>query len=102
MFPTLIRQVVASVRPAIPTPAFLASFPTRKTWPPDFKRLTPQEQLRFEKKYKRRVKLASRRPRFDKAVKLAQLTTVVCKLFLVPVLAGETRHHHMSRGPTRR
>lgn len=78
MLSTLARRAAAVSRPTIQAaPAFLAAHPTKKLWPPDFKRLTPQEQLRFEKKYKRRVRLASRRPKFDKAVKLAQLVTVV-------------------------
>ena len=75
MIPTLVRRAGSSVPKAIP--AFLASFPARKTWPPDFKKLTPQEQLRFEKKYKRRVGLASRNPRWDKAVKFAQFFSIM-------------------------
>jgi hypothetical protein len=48
----------------------------RKIWPPDFSKLNPQQQLRFEKKYKRRLFNATRAPRWDKAVKYAQLATI--------------------------
>lgn len=48
----------------------------RKIWPPDFSRLSQKEQFRFEKKYKRRVKLATARPRWDKFVRMAQLLSV--------------------------
>ncbi|KAF1735853.1 hypothetical protein CRV24_004781 [Beauveria bassiana] len=49
---------------------------TKKVWPPNFKELSQQQQLRFEKKYKRRVTLASQRPRWEKGVKYAQLATI--------------------------
>jgi hypothetical protein len=52
-------------------------YQTKKIWPPDYEQLTHQEMLRFEKKYKRRLQLATRRPRWDKGIKLAQLATVV-------------------------
>jgi hypothetical protein len=42
------------------------------------KTMTAQQQLRFEKKYKRRLKLATARPRWDKMVRLAQLFTMTC------------------------
>ncbi|OAA55823.1 hypothetical protein SPI_08030 [Niveomyces insectorum RCEF 264] len=59
----------------------------KKVWPPDFTRLSPQEQLRFEKRYKRRVALASARPRWIKFIKLVQLfsvtfVTIYCVLFM--------------------
>ncbi|KAK4121839.1 hypothetical protein N657DRAFT_647324 [Parathielavia appendiculata] len=38
--------------------------------------MTPPQQLRFEKKYKRRLKLATARPRWDKFVRVAQLCTM--------------------------
>lgn len=83
MLPTVLRRAAAASK--TPVPAFATAYPTKKVWPPDFKRLTPQEQLRFEKKYKRRVLLAGRRPRFDKAVKLAQLATIVGEFDHLPL-----------------
>lgn len=49
---------------------------TKKVWPPNFKELSHQEQLRFEKKYKRRILMASRSPRWEKGIKYAQLLTI--------------------------
>jgi len=44
----------------------------KKRWPPDFSKLTPKEQFRFEKKFRRRNKLAWARPRWSKFTKLVQ------------------------------
>lgn len=54
-------------------------FKARKMWPPNLEDLTPQQQLRFEKKYKRRVVLAQRAPRWQKGVKYAQFATLTGK-----------------------
>ncbi|KAG8163865.1 hypothetical protein KVR01_005783 [Diaporthe batatas] len=51
-------------------------YPTKKVWPPDFQKLSPQEQLKFEKKFKRRLAIKAERPAWDKTIKLAQLFTV--------------------------
>lgn len=53
-------------------------YPLKKVWPPDFTKLPPQSQFRFEKKYKRRLALKAARPRWDKAVKLTQYGTITC------------------------
>ncbi|KAM5360312.1 hypothetical protein ACJZ2D_013829 [Fusarium nematophilum] len=83
MFPTLLRRMAASPKEPLlkRAPLTVASNPykARKVWPPNFKQLTHQQQLRFEKKYKRRIVLASRSPRWEKAVKFAQLATIVGK-----------------------
>lgn len=63
-------------RPPLPQ----QKYKNKKVWPPDFTRLSPQEQLRFEKRYKRRVALASARPRWVKFIKLVQLFSVTCEL----------------------
>jgi hypothetical protein len=44
----------------------------KKSWPPDFQKLSPKEQFRFEKKFRRRNKLAWARPRWMKFTKLVQ------------------------------
>ncbi|KAI1281736.1 hypothetical protein F5Y07DRAFT_268191 [Xylaria sp. FL0933] len=85
MFPTLIRRLAsrAPIAPNLrnatppPTSAFVSSrYKPKKVWPPDFSRLSEKEQFRFERRYKRRVKLATARPRWDKFVRLAQLGSV--------------------------
>ncbi|TGJ78730.1 hypothetical protein E0Z10_g10037 [Xylaria hypoxylon] len=86
MFPTLIRRLAASpsIAPKLrnatrapPTVIYANSrYKPKKVWPPDFSRLSEKEQFRFERRYKRRVRLATARPRWDKYVKLAQLGSV--------------------------
>jgi hypothetical protein len=44
----------------------------KKKWPPDFEKLSSSEQFRFEKKFRRRNKLAWARPRWTKFTKLTQ------------------------------
>ena len=82
MLPTLVRRAAANAKPP-PTPQWkvlAALHPPKKVWPPDFTKLNHQEQLRYEKKYKRRVLLATARPKFIKATKLAQLFAITCEL----------------------
>ncbi|CAK7203259.1 hypothetical protein SEUCBS139899_005990 [Sporothrix eucalyptigena] len=62
-------------------------YKNKKVWPPDFTRMSPQEQLRLEKRFKRRMALASARPRWVKFIKLVQLFTITfvviyCVLFM--------------------
>ncbi|EXM07054.1 hypothetical protein NOF04DRAFT_15364 [Fusarium oxysporum II5] len=87
MFPTLIRRMASSSKDSLlkKAPLTVATNPyrARKVWPPNFKQLTVQQQLRFEKKYKRRIILASRAPRWVKFVKTAQLLTIVAALIWI-------------------
>ncbi|KAJ1338088.1 hypothetical protein MN608_00946 [Microdochium nivale] len=82
MLPTLIRHLAARAPPAASAPKLSASniyssrYKPKKIWPPDFTKLSEKEQFRFERRYKRRVKLATARPRWDKYVRLAQLASV--------------------------
>ncbi|KAI0837400.1 hypothetical protein F5Y06DRAFT_271619 [Hypoxylon sp. FL0890] len=88
MFPTLIRRmaempIAPKLRNATRTPlteAYNSPYKPKKVWPPDFSKLSEKEQFRFERRYKRRVKLASARPRWDKFVRLAQLFSVTSVL----------------------
>ncbi|KXX79953.1 hypothetical protein MMYC01_202299 [Madurella mycetomatis] len=79
MFPTLVRRLAQAARPQV-NAASATPIKLKKVWPPDLKTMTPQQQLRFEKKYKRRLKLATARPRWDKAVRLGQLFTIAAVL----------------------
>lgn len=74
MFPTLLRRTAESAGRKFDV--FTNPYRAKKVWPPDFTGLSPQAQLRFEKKYKRRLALVYARPRWDKAIKLIQLVTV--------------------------
>ncbi|KAF9878780.1 hypothetical protein CkaCkLH20_03680 [Colletotrichum karsti] len=74
MLPTLARRMAETA--ARRFDVFSNPYRAKKVWPPDFTGLSPQAQLRFEKKYKRRLALVYARPRWDKAIKLIQLATV--------------------------
>lgn len=76
MLPTLVRRMARVPKTQIEA----ATNPTKlkKVWPPDFSKLTPQEQLRFEKRYKRRITHIAQRPKWTKMVKLAQYFTISC------------------------
>lgn len=93
MFPTLIRRMAGRPNPSIfrnatvtPTPeSYISPYKPKKVWPPDFSRLSEKEQFRFERRYKRRLLLATARPRWDKYVRLAQLFSVT-SVFIYSVL----------------
>ncbi|KAI3338343.1 hypothetical protein F4824DRAFT_458884 [Ustulina deusta] len=86
MVPTVLRRLGARPpiapkfrnAPRTPPAELYADSPykPKKVWPPDFSKLSEKEQFKFERRYKRRLKLASARPRWDKLVRLAQLGSV--------------------------
>ncbi|KAI0449010.1 hypothetical protein F5B21DRAFT_76436 [Xylaria acuta] len=90
MFPTLIRRLATgppvaprlrnATRTAPPGIYANSRYKPKKVWPPDFSKLSEKEQFRFERRYKRRVRLATARPRWDKFVRLAQLGSVTSVL----------------------
>lgn len=83
-----MRRMAGGPRSQMELPTLL--FKAKKVWPPDFKSMSPQEQLRLEKKYKRRAALATARPRWDKFIRLAQLFSVTCMYSAIVVtLASE-------------
>ena len=55
-------------------------FRAQRLWPPDFSKIDPKHQFRLERRYRRRAKLKWARPRWTKAVKIAQYSSVVCGL----------------------
>ncbi len=81
MLATLARRAASVAK----TPLAISANPykTKKVWPPDFSQLSPQEQFRFEKRYKRRVKLLAERPRWTRLVKLTQLFSITCESSIV-------------------
>lgn len=91
MLRTLVRraaqqteQTAAASQPQKRTSEYvqrmIALYPRKKVWPPDFRRLSPEERLGFEKRYKRRMALATASPRWVKFTKIAQLFSIVCRL----------------------
>jgi len=90
MFATLARRMAQAPKPKmtpnvmdVPTPY---TYKLKKVWPPDFSKLSPQEQLRFEKRFKRRLHHISARPKWNKFIKLAQLSSVTCMAPLIAVV----------------
>jgi hypothetical protein len=75
MLRTLVRRAAQEPLPYVYTNPYKA----RKEWPPDFSRLSKKYQFRYERKYKRRAKLKWARPRWTKAVKIAQMSSVLGK-----------------------
>ncbi len=84
MIPTLIRRAAAGAKAAGPkvpeTTVFNNPYKTKKVWPPDFSHLSPQEQFRYEKRFKRRLQVMATRPKDIRRVQLAQLFTMTCEL----------------------
>ncbi|KAK5256615.1 hypothetical protein LTR16_002852 [Cryomyces antarcticus] len=75
MLSTLVRR---SAAPAKPTFNFHTNpYKAKKEWPPDFTKLSSKYQFRLERRYRRRAKLKWARPRWTKAVKLAQWGSAV-------------------------
>ncbi|KAI1843033.1 hypothetical protein JX266_010722 [Neoarthrinium moseri] len=106
MFATLVRRAAADSLPARlrtaarppPPGVYNSRFKPRKIWPPDFSKLSQKEQFRFEKKYKRRVKLATARPRWDRLVKMAQLFSVTSVLIYSVLFMDWNTEHQPFQG----
>lgn len=73
----LLRQTSSALQKQEPLTVYNNPYRARKVWPPDFTQLTPQQQLRFEKKHKRRVALAGQNPRWDKGVRLVRAISII-------------------------
>ncbi|KAI0015248.1 hypothetical protein F4780DRAFT_764734 [Xylariomycetidae sp. FL0641] len=83
----------SATRPPAAPPRLLTRFRTKKVWPPDFAKLSAKEQFRLERRYKRRVKLATARPRWDRYVRLAQLGSVTfVAVYSVLFMDWKTEH----------
>lgn len=65
-----------------PAPIHIATNPyrARKKWPPDFRDLDSQQQLHFEKVYRRRAALKWARPTWNKSIKILQQTLITFTL----------------------
>jgi hypothetical protein len=51
-------------------------FRARKNWPPNLRELTERQQFRFERKFKRRIKLKSARPVWNKWIGIVQWSSI--------------------------
>lgn len=66
----------------IPSTTQLNRFKAQKVWPPDFTKLNPKQQFRFERRYRRRTKLKYTRPGWIKGVKLTSWVACTCMAVL--------------------
>jgi len=87
MLPTLARRIslnpfAAPKAPAVNVPYFPYTWETnpyvcKRTWPPEFTKLSQKHQFKLERRYRRRAKLAYARPNWHKMVKLAQWGSIL-------------------------
>ncbi|CAD0092904.1 unnamed protein product, partial [Aureobasidium mustum] len=71
-FPTLLRRAAA-----LPKFDFARNpYKAKRTWPPDFAKLSQKHQFRLERRYRRRAKLKWARPTWTKFVKLSTWATI--------------------------
>jgi hypothetical protein len=47
-------------------------YKAKRTWPPDFDKLSPKQKFKLERKFRRRSKLAYARPEWNRRLLLAQ------------------------------
>jgi hypothetical protein len=74
MLATLVRRAppkVAAITPRALGPNAI-TYKAKRTWPPDFEKLSPKHQFRLERKYKRRAQLKWARPKLMAATRVAQ------------------------------
>ncbi|THW69942.1 hypothetical protein D6D25_00751 [Aureobasidium pullulans] len=72
MFQTLMRRAAAA-----PKFDFARNpYKSKRTWPPDFTKLSQKHQFRLERRYRRRAKLKWARPTWTKFVKLSTWATI--------------------------
>ncbi|KAF4637501.1 hypothetical protein G7Y89_g587 [Cudoniella acicularis] len=83
MFSTLVRRTAQQKIPQPHDVPFIYTNPykAKRQWPPDFSKISQKHQFRLERRYRRRSKLKWARPRWTKAVKLAQLGSIVFVTF---------------------
>lgn len=62
-------------------------YKTKRTWPPIYDHLSPQQKLYFEKKYKRRANIVYSCPRWTKAIKLAQFFSITVFILYMLLVA---------------
>ncbi|KAI9642866.1 hypothetical protein NHQ30_008600 [Ciborinia camelliae] len=77
MFRTLVRRAAQQTRLELPYDPNANPYKAKRLWPPDFSKLSQKHQFRLERRYKRRAKLKWARPRWTKAVKIAQFSSIL-------------------------
>ncbi|OJD27587.1 hypothetical protein ACJ73_01026 [Blastomyces percursus] len=63
-----------------PSTVYINTHRAKRIWPPDMSKLSPKQQFRLERKYRRRAKLKWARPTWTKWTKLVQWAIIACML----------------------
>ncbi|KAK4547965.1 hypothetical protein LTR36_010684 [Oleoguttula mirabilis] len=80
LFATLFRrapQVPGANAIKFPFTAETNPYRSKRTWPPDFTKLSQKHQFRLERRYRRRTKLKWARPTWKKVTKLTQWGSIL-------------------------
>ncbi|KAI1322114.1 hypothetical protein F5Y16DRAFT_54886 [Xylariaceae sp. FL0255] len=88
------QSVAQANSKAKPLGVYNSIYKPKKVWPPDFTKLSEKQQFRFEKRYKRRIALASQRPNWDRYTRMAQyfvISTVI--VYTALFMDWETDNH---------
>lgn len=102
-FPVAMRQLIARLlgRTKSDLPPFnfaLNQFKAKKHWPPNLKELTEKQQYRFERKFKRRLRLKSIKPTWNKWTKIVQWN-LIAFVTVYGVLFADFRNDPMNPRP---
>ena len=73
-------------------------YPAKKKWPPNLRALTDKQQFRFERKFKRRIKMKSIRPQWNKWTKVVQWS-LISFIVVYGVLFHDFRNDPMNPRP---
>ena len=77
MLQLLQRLLGRSPKPELPPFNFARNrFRAKKAWPPQLLELTEKQQFRFERKFKRRLRLKSIKPQWQKWTKIVQWSMI--------------------------
>lgn len=77
MFQLLARLLGRAPKSELPPFNFaLNRFKAKKHWPPNLRELTEKQQFRFERKFKRRLRLKSIKPQWQKWTKIVQWSLI--------------------------
>ncbi|KAI9666953.1 MAG: hypothetical protein M1831_001458 [Alyxoria varia] len=70
--PEFVSDPTPGIQSSVTTTTTTHPFKAKRPWPPDVSQLSPKDQFKLERKYKRRSALKWARPRWMKATKIAQ------------------------------
>ena len=73
-------------------------FPTKKKWPPNLRNLTDKQNFRFERKFKRRVKMKAVDPQWNRRVTVV-IWSLITFVVVYGVLFQDFRHDPLNPQP---